>query len=180
MSCLRIFLSVLRYLAKAAGYLLLLLAICIVLMQAVEYSTLERYAPGDKPHRAFQVLVRGEDGAPRLIFLRDVQAGMQPVTKAPLSEQLGGGHSYALEQTAPATFYLRADRETFISRQHYRIENQRIVPLDFRWRHIGQGFIVFLLAFPLLGLGRFLWRKWRRKHRTAPARAADNDTAEKA
>lgn len=142
------------HLSRVIGYGLLWLTISAVLMLVGERLSQTHYQPGDTPHHAFQVLLLQADSTPSLAFLRDYQPGMPLAVGKSLHGQQQAGHFYKLTQTAANTYRLYADRDTFITTQHYRIDNNRIVPLDFRWRTVSGGFIAALLAIPLLWLVR--------------------------
>ena len=152
-SVVRVVLHLSLGLAQALAWLLLWLGASAALLMAFERLTAQRYAPGDAPHSHFQVLTLSDAGAPVLRFLRDWQPGLALATQAPLANAQGD-HFFRFTQVEPEVFELRADRDTFISTQRYRVEGQgaaaRVTPLHFRWRNVGHGFIAFIAALPLL------------------------------
>ncbi|PJK10691.1 hypothetical protein CO614_07775 [Lysobacteraceae bacterium NML120232] len=141
----------LRRLLQALAVLLLWFLTSIALLHLFERLTAERYAPGDAPHEQFQILVLQEDGQPALLALRNYRFDMQLARQDALSGRQGD-HFFRLNQLDSDTWQLYADRDTFITTQRYRIEGGQLMPLAFRWRNVGHGFIAFIIALPLLWL----------------------------
>lgn len=101
-------------LAQALAWLLLWLGLSAARIVLPERLGAQRYAPGDAPHPAFQVLALQDGGTPALHPLHALGPGMPLATQAPQSARQGE-HGFTFTQTAPGVYELHADRDTFTS-----------------------------------------------------------------
>ncbi|RRD58163.1 hypothetical protein EII20_04195 [Comamonadaceae bacterium OH2545_COT-014] len=159
-----------RTLLALAWAIVSLLAVGAGLMLGLSHALARHYAPGQTPDAPFMVLVRSaSDPRPRAVFWNRLTPDMQPVTQPmTLPADVHGSGFARLKAVGPDTWELFVDLDTAQLHQRYRVVNGQIHPLYVRSHNIVLGGLAWMLAFPVWGLCRWGWRRWRRGRSGAP------------
>lgn len=120
------------------------------------------YQPSDTPHERFRVLVIHESGNLHPVPF----ATAQTLPPSAWQRELPNPVCYedCLRAGKNGSLIYHNEGAGWFSDSEYRIENNRLIPVSYRWYSMGEMLYLMILSAVLVMLVSYAWRCWQYRH----------------
>ncbi len=120
------------------------------------------YQPTDTPHERFRVLVIHESGNLHPVPFATAQTLPPSAWQRELPNP--ACHQDCLRAGKNGSLIYNDEGAGWFSDSEYRIENNRLIPVSYRWYSMMEMFYLMILSAVLVAVVPYFWRCWQYRH----------------